>query len=53
MDSVQQLAELYFDQGGQNYIGEPVSQRDHALQAAALASDRQCAQRGRARRVVA
>ena len=38
MDSVQQLAELYFDQGGQNYIGEPVSQRDHALQAAALAS---------------
>ena len=35
--SVQQLVELYDSEGDRDYIGEPVSQRDHALQAASLA----------------
>lgn len=38
MGSFEQLKALYDEQGDQDYIGEPVSQRDHALQAAAHAS---------------
>ncbi len=37
MDSFVQLKALYDEQGDQDYIGEPVSQREHALQAAAHA----------------
>jgi predicted HD phosphohydrolase len=37
MDSFDQLKALYDGQGDQDYIGEPVSQREHALQAAAHA----------------
>ena len=37
MDSFDQLKALYDKQGDQDYIGEPVSQREHALQAAAHA----------------
>ena len=37
MDSFVRLKALYDEQGDQDYIGEPVSQREHALQAAAHA----------------
>jgi len=37
MDSFGRLKALYDEQGDQDYIGEPVSQREHALQAAAHA----------------
>ena len=37
MDSFVRLKALYDEQGDQDYIGEPVSQREHALQGAAHA----------------
>jgi phosphonate degradation associated HDIG domain protein len=37
-DPIDRLAELFAEQGGRDYLGEPVSQATHMLQAAALAT---------------